>query len=108
MTRTSSRRHRWAMPRAILIAVLLIIPLHSGSAVQCVIVANPCLGGSPDPGTTAFTSVAPTCSPIILDLAGTGFKLTGAQNGVQFDISGTGKPIQIAWTNGDTRNAFLV
>jgi hypothetical protein len=94
--------------RSILIAEVLIVPLGSGSiAVQCVIVANPCLGGTPDPGTSTFTTT-PTCSPIIVDLAGTGFRLTSAQNGVQFDIAGTGSPVQIAWTSSDTQNAFLV
>ena len=103
------RRYRSAMQCAVLIAGFLIVPPDSGSVpVQCVTPEDPCLGGNRHPGTSAFTAIAPTCSPIIIDLAGTGFKLTSAQNGVQFDISGTGKPIQIAWTDGDTRNAFLV
>src|SRR5947209_2438162 len=104
------RQYKLALQRAFLIGVLLIFPLNGGSVpVQCVVVvSDPCLGGTPDPGTSAFTTIAPTCSPIIVDLAGTGFKLTSALNGVQFDISGTGRPVQIAWTNAETRNAFLV
>lgn len=47
------------------------------------------------------------CSPIILDLSGNGFFLTSAQNGVKFDISGDGSPIQIAWTVSGSDNAFL-
>jgi hypothetical protein len=94
---------------ALLIAGLLIVPQGRGFPIQCIPVANPCLGGTPDPGSTSnFTAVAPTCSPIIFDLAGNGFNLTSFENGVQFDISGTGRPIQIAWTSSDTRNAFLV
>ena len=48
------------------------------------------------------------CSPIIVDVSGRGFQLTNAQSGVQFDITGTGKPIQIAWTAQGSMNAFLV
>jgi len=46
-------------------------------------------------------------SPIIIDLNGGGFHLTSAENGVSFDISGTGIPIQMAWTASGTDNAFL-
>jgi hypothetical protein len=64
----------------------------------------------------AFTaqSFAETCapcpcpgSPIIIDVSGDGFLLTNAMNGVRFDISGTGKPVQIAWTALESNNAFL-
>lgn len=53
-----------------------------------------------------------TCScegptPIILDLSGQGFFLTNARNGVQFDITGTGHPVQIAWTAPAADNAFV-
>ena len=47
------------------------------------------------------------CSPIIIDLSGHGFILTDAANGVEFDISGTGKPIQMGWTAQGADNAFL-
>jgi hypothetical protein len=46
-------------------------------------------------------------SPVILDLDGKGFHLTSATNGVIFDISGTGKPIQMGWTAKGVSNAFL-
>jgi hypothetical protein len=49
----------------------------------------------------------PNCSPIILDLNGNGFSLTDAAHGVLFDISGSGKPVQIAWTAPGADNAFL-
>lgn len=49
----------------------------------------------------------PCTSPIILDLDGHGFFLTNAQNGVSFDISGTGNPIQMGWTATGADNAFL-
>lgn len=54
-------------------------------------------GGEPGP-----------CSPVILDVIGKGFHLTGPTDGVQFDIVGNGHPIQIAWTEAGSGNAFLV
>jgi hypothetical protein len=48
-----------------------------------------------------------TGSPVILDLTGKGFDLTSAENGVLFDITGTGKKLQIAWTDASADNAFL-
>jgi hypothetical protein len=46
-------------------------------------------------------------SPIILDIDRNGFHLTSAENGVQFDISGTGTPIQMGWTARGADDAFL-
>jgi hypothetical protein len=42
-----------------------------------------------------------------VDLSGKGFNLTNAAGGVRFDISGTGHPIQIAWTAPGNDNGFL-
>ncbi|HEY2169618.1 MAG TPA: hypothetical protein VGJ30_08335 [Candidatus Angelobacter sp.] len=66
---------------------------------------DPCLGGANPP---PEGNNAPDCSPIIIDTAGNGFQLTSAREGVQFDITGTRKPIQIAWTAQGSMNAFLV
>ena len=46
-------------------------------------------------------------SPIIIDISGQGFSLTNAANGVTFDISGTGHPVQMGWTAQGADNAFL-
>jgi hypothetical protein len=46
-------------------------------------------------------------TPIILDISGTGFNLTDWKNGVVFDISGSGTPVQIAWTASGSDDAFL-
>ena len=46
-------------------------------------------------------------SPIIVDVDNTGYHLTSAKDGVMFDISGTGHPIQLAWTAAGSMNAFL-
>jgi hypothetical protein len=51
--------------------------------------------------------VASGTSPIIIDVSGKGFFLTSAANGVSFDISGTGTPIQMGWTASGADNAFL-
>lgn len=40
-------------------------------------------------------------SPIAIDIAGDGFNLTNAANGVAFDISGTNHPMQLSWIQGD-------
>jgi hypothetical protein len=69
------------------------------------------------PGVDCQTSTGPPCyvdnscadgpSPIILDIDGHGFVLTNAADGVLFDISGTGHPIQMGWTARGAANAFL-
>jgi hypothetical protein len=47
----------------------------------------------------AWDEATCTCiSPIVVDVAGNGFNLTNAPNGVSFDILNTGAPKQIAWT----------
>ena len=73
---------------------------------------NPCLNGATaSPGSGAFTSpgpgTSPTCSPIIVDTHGEGFPLTSAGAGVKFDITGTGQPVQLAWTERGSHDAFL-
>jgi hypothetical protein len=96
-----------------IISVALLIVISASAAVPLQSCAppdpppDPCLGGS-EPFTTPDRGDAPDCSPIIIDVSGNGFQLTSAQAGVQFDITGTGKPIQIAWTAPGRMNAFLV
>jgi hypothetical protein len=68
---------------------------------------DPCLDSS-NPLITPDLEHAPDCSPIIIDVSGKGFHLTNVSNGVLFDITGTSKPIQIAWTAQGGMNAFLV
>jgi len=69
---------------------------------------DPCLGsggGGFQPG--SGNTPDPECSPIIIDTEGEGFHLTSAAAGVLFDIAGTGRPVQIAWTNSQFHNGFL-
>lgn len=46
-------------------------------------------------------------SPIIIDLSGNGFHLTGLSDPVQFDFDGNGKPLTMAWTARGEDDAFL-
>ncbi|HET9788774.1 MAG TPA: hypothetical protein VFP47_16665, partial [Pyrinomonadaceae bacterium] len=50
-----------------------------------------------------------TClSPIVIDLAGNGFDLTNAAEGVLFDLARTGVPEQVSWTSPNSDDAWLV
>lgn len=46
-------------------------------------------------------------SPILIDVAGNGFALTGANGGVQFNFNGEG-PEQMGWTAANSDDAFLI
>lgn len=47
-------------------------------------------------------------SPIIIDIQGNGFGLTGLSSPVAFDIRGEGTPWTLGWTARDSDDAFLV
>jgi hypothetical protein len=47
------------------------------------------------------------CSPVLIDTAGDGFRLTNVANGVDFDISGKGTPERWAWTEAGSDDAWL-
>jgi hypothetical protein len=65
---------------------------------------SPCNNPVWDTGNCTWTCSG---SPIIIDISRQGFSLTNAANGVRFDISGTGHPIQMGWTAPGADNAFL-
>jgi hypothetical protein len=74
------------------------------AAAACPVVSGGGGGGS----CTCTTRACLNCpSPIIISVDGNGFALTNAANGVKFDISGTGHPVQIGWTALGADNAFL-
>jgi hypothetical protein len=46
--------------------------------------------------------------PIIIDISGDGFDLTGLNNPVPFDFIGAGRPFSVSWTAPNSDEAFLV
>jgi hypothetical protein len=87
-----------------------------GTTADCCIPGDTCIGrvcsaptGDSPPCGTPGGPVCPGqgASPVILDIDGKGFSLTSAAGGVLFDISGTGRPIQMGWTASGADNAFL-
>ena len=46
-------------------------------------------------------------SPILIDVSGNGFSLTGASEGVYFDMDGSGAPKKFAWTPPSSDDAWL-
>jgi Putative metal-binding motif len=67
--------------------------------------------GSGCPGN--YVATGPCCqpynpSPIVVDVDGSGFNLTNANDGVLFDFFGTGVPRRLSWTAPGSTNAWLV
>ena len=68
--------------------------------------SNSC--GDPPPPHDDNQCDANGCSdPLLIDFGPHGFALTGAAEGVQFDIDGDGDLDAIAWTAGASEDAFL-
>ena len=82
---------------------------NEGSGFQIDMCSYPAVGGCP-PG---YHSAGGCCqpdvpSPILIDVDGSGFRLTNAEGGVWFDFYGTGQPIKLSWTRRGSTNAWLV
>lgn len=55
-----------------------------------------------------FDDVDCLTSPVIIDVAGDGFHLSGLSDPAVFDFDGNGKPLTMAWTARGKDDAFLV
>lgn len=47
-------------------------------------------------------------SPVVIDVGGNGYDLTDGAGGVDFDITGSGSPMRVAWTAAGSDDAWLV
>lgn len=101
--RKAAHPHTSWLSVALSLAAVLITISAIGPNIKAQCDPNP--GGGPLPPCDPYGNF---CSPIIIDVSGSGFHLTNAQDGVSFDMEGNGKPIQLAWTARGALNAFLV
>jgi len=89
----------------------------------CVFVTDPTCGGGGGGGCSIYPAYpceqdfywdTGTCgcesspSPILVDVAGDGFKLTDAANGVTFDLNNNGVAERLSWTIPGSDDAWLV
>lgn len=66
-----------------------------------------CAALEPEYGWNGTACIATPGSPIIIDTARDGYRLTSVEDGVAFDLDGNGTLEQIAWTREDSDDAFL-
>ncbi|HEV2864002.1 MAG TPA: VCBS repeat-containing protein [Pyrinomonadaceae bacterium] len=69
-----------------------------------------CTDGIDNDGDGLVDGSDPGCvcpSPVLIDLNGDGFALTGADSGVLFDLNGDGTAERLAWTRGGSDDSWL-
>ncbi len=69
--------------------------------------AADCAALEPEYGWNGSSCVPTPGSPIIIDTARDGYRLTSVEDGVAFDLDGNGTLEQMAWTRADSDDAFL-
>ncbi|HEV7903268.1 MAG TPA: hypothetical protein VGO96_05455 [Pyrinomonadaceae bacterium] len=58
-------------------------------------------------GLTDYDDLSCGASPILVDVSGDGFNLTGGAAGVRFDLNGDGRSEQLSWTAANSDDAWL-
>ena len=66
-----------------------------------------CCEGAQECCTWDSATCSCNCSPIVIDVLGNGFSLTGAAEAVRFDLNSDGVAGTLAWTNAGSDDAFL-
>lgn len=80
---------------------------QSDSPGDYVMNAADCAALEPEYGWNGTSCVPTPGSPIIVDTARDGYRLTSVEDGVAFDLDGNGTLEQMAWTRADSDDAFL-
>jgi hypothetical protein len=80
--------------------------VQSGSGSSCLLTASDCPEGYEFKPSMCLCV---TLSPIVIDTAGDGYRLTSADDGVVFDLDANGTVAEkVAWTDPDGDDAWLV
>jgi hypothetical protein len=66
-----------------------------------------CEQGCP-PDTVCYEGLCSYCSPILVDVSGSGFNLTDVAGGIDFDFNRDKRTEKISWTSASSDNAWLV
>jgi len=75
--------------------------------VACIF-EDPANEDSPDANSDPSCTEPEKCTPIVLDLGGNGFRFSGLDEAVAFDLDGDGATERLGWTEGSGDEAFLV